>query len=49
MVNVEVACVNFLLVKRLSYPNFVSRFSPPLSRSKRRRTDLGAIMLFFND
>ena len=49
MVNVEVACVNFLLVKRLSYPNFVPRFSPPLSRSKRRRTDLGAIMLFFND
>ena len=47
MGNVEVAYVNVLLVKRLSYRNFLPEFSPPLPRSKRGETDLGAIMLFF--
>ena len=47
MWNVEVAYVNFLLVKRLSYRNFLPEFSPPLPRIKRGETDLGAIMLFF--
>ena len=42
--------VNFLLVKRLSYRNFVPKLSPPFPRSKRggrKETDLGAIMFVF--
>ena len=42
--------VNFLLVKRLSYRNFIPKLSPPFPRRKRggrKETDLGAIMFVF--